>query len=106
REHFHLPEHTAPEITEADLASLALELAVWGVRTPSDLRWLDPPPEASYEQARNLLWQLGAVGPDGLVTPEGRRMAELGVHPRMARMLFASVPLGLQRLASEVAVLL
>ena len=83
-----------PEIMEADLAPLALELASAGVRDPGELRWLDPPPAASYSQARELLRELGALEADGRLTSTGKRMATLALHPRLARMLLAARELG------------
>ncbi len=77
----------SPEILNADLSSLALELALWGVRTPEELRWLDPPPAAAMEQARQLLRELNALDPDGQVSAHGRQMARLGHSPRIAHML-------------------
>lgn len=101
-----LAPHRAPEIMEADLAALALELAAWGVADPAQLAWLTPPPAAAYSQAVALLKQLGALGDDGAITPHGRRMAELGVSPRLAHMMLRAVPLGLGGLACELAALL
>ncbi|WP_166244151.1 ATP-dependent helicase HrpB [Paenibacillus turpanensis] len=105
-EHRFLPEHHAPEIAEADLAPLALELAAWGANDPAELRWLDEPPQAAYAQALELLQRLGALAADGSLTPYGRRMAALGAHPRLAHMLLQAVPLGLGGLACELAALL
>lgn len=95
-----------PEIVSSDLASLALELAAWGAADPAELRWLDPPPDAAFRQARRLLRELGAIGPDGLLTERGRAMAELGVHPRLAHMMLRAVPLGLARTACELAAMI
>jgi len=100
-----LPQAPA-EILEADLAPLALELACWGAEDPSALAWLDPPPAASLAQARELLTRLEALDPRGRVTPLGRAMAALGVHPRLAHMIVRAQPLGLGPLACEVAALL
>ncbi|MCS7462594.1 ATP-dependent helicase HrpB, partial [Paenibacillus doosanensis] len=74
-----LPARGVPEIAEADLAPLALELAEWGVSDPAQLRWLDPPPAAAFAQARELLARLGALAADGAVTAHGKRMAALGL---------------------------
>ena len=94
-----------PEIRAADLAPLALELAAWGVGDPAELSWLDPPAPAAYAQARELLEELGAVR-EGQVTPHGRRMAELGMHPRLAHMALRGAELGMGALACDVAALL
>ena len=97
--------HRRPEILEADLAPLALELAVWGAE-PSELRWLDPPPEAAHAQALELLRELEAVEGDGDVTEHGRRMADIGLHPRLAHMLVKGGAMGLGRVACDLAGLL
>ncbi|MFD0871991.1 ATP-dependent helicase HrpB, partial [Paenibacillus residui] len=100
-----LAPQSLPEMLEADLAPLALELAVWGA-DPQELRWLDAPPAGALAQARELLGQLGALSEDGAVTPHGKRMAELGLHPRLAHMVLQAIPLGLGDLACELAALL
>lgn len=105
-QHRQLPARTAPEVLEADLAPLALELAAWGVAEPAELAWLDLPPAAAMAQARELLRQLGAIDGGGGLTPHGRRMAALGLHPRLAHMLLRAEPLGLGALACELAALL
>ena len=94
------------EILSVDLAPLALDLAAWGIEDPSALRFLDPPPAAALAQARELLLRLGAVGPDGRITPQGREMASLGMHPRLAHMLLASRGLGCTALACQLAAIL
>jgi ATP-dependent helicase HrpB len=105
-EHHHLLAHTPAEILDADLAPLALELAAAGVRDPGDLCWLDAPPAAAYQQARELLTQLGALGADGRVTAHGQRMAELPLHPRLAHMVLRGTELGRAVVACELAALL
>ena len=75
-----------PEIASADLADLALELAVWGAPVEA-LAFLDPPPPAALDDARTLLARLGALDDDGRPTATGRAMVDLPVHPRLARMV-------------------
>jgi ATP-dependent helicase HrpB len=107
-EHHGLVPHAAPEILEADLAPLALELLAAGVEDPRTLRWMDPPSEAAYARAVALLAQLGAVGADGRVTAHGRAMAALPLHPRLAHMLLRAAALGdgAVRAACDLAALL
>jgi ATP-dependent RNA helicase HrpB len=105
-EHAALPAQTAPEILEADLAPVALDLAEWGVSDPRALRWLDPPPAATFAQARDLLRSLDALDAEGRITPHGRALARLGTHPRLAHMIVHGAELGLQRLALEIAAVL
>jgi ATP-dependent helicase HrpB len=101
-----LPEKSTPEILEADLAPLALDLAAAGVRDPGELDWLDPPPAAAFFEARSLLAQLGAVGSSGRATPHGLAMTRLGLHPRLAHMVMRGSDLGDRVTACELASLL
>ncbi|HEY7069339.1 MAG TPA: ATP-dependent helicase HrpB [Acidimicrobiales bacterium] len=78
-----------PEIRQADLAGLALELAVWGTDA-AGLPFLDPPPPRALDEARRLLVSLGALDPDGLPTAAGRSMVALPLHPRLARMVLVA----------------
>jgi len=137
----HLLSHAPPEIVDADLAPLALELAEAGVSDPLTLRWLDPPPSAAFAQARALLADLGAIDHGGdvrrdvetgtaadtmamdagavdvgavnaryvdtrRITPHGRRMATLPLHPRLAHMLLRGVAMGHGGVACDLAALL
>ncbi len=76
-----------PEISQADLAPMVLELANWGVLDPAQLSWLTPPPAASFAQGKELLQRLGALDRQGRITETGRAMADFPLHPRLARML-------------------
>jgi ATP-dependent helicase HrpB len=76
-----------PEILVADLAPLVLELAAWGVADPMSLKWLDPPPQAAFAQARELLQRLEAIDAQGRITTQGRAMVRLPLHPRLAHMV-------------------
>ncbi|HUQ79693.1 MAG TPA: ATP-dependent helicase HrpB, partial [Gemmatimonadaceae bacterium] len=110
-EQHHLVAHTTPEILEADLAPMALELAVAGIAEPASLRWLDVPPPAAYAQARELLVELGALErssspADARATAHGRRMAELPMHPRLAHMVVRAEALGAVATACNLAALL
>ncbi len=85
-----LRAESMPEILEADLASLCLEVAVWGLTVgdiPISLRWLDAPPKNAWEQARLLLRDLGALDRENRATARGRVMAALPLHPRLAHMV-------------------
>jgi ATP-dependent helicase HrpB len=111
-EQHHLVAHTTPEILEADLAPVALELAAAGVDDPASLQWLDTPPSAAYAQARELLAELGALelagadGSPGRITPHGQRMADLPMHPRLAHMVLEGEALGVLPVACDLAALL
>lgn len=79
-----------PEIATADLAGLALELALWGAAGTEGLAFLTPPPAAALAEARALLADLGALDGDGRITGHGRAMAAMPLHPRLAHMLAAA----------------
>ncbi|SEK67218.1 ATP-dependent helicase HrpB [Ectothiorhodospira marina] len=100
-----MPTQRVPEILEADLAPLALELACWGA-DPQELAWLDAPPIGALSQARSLLQALGALDEAYRPTEQGRRMATLGVHPRLAHLLLSGQRLGLTTVACQLAALL
>lgn len=106
-EQMGLAPRSTPEILEADLAPLYLELSVWGVQDAAELEWLDAPPLPALQQAQDLLIQLGAIDKDGkTVTSHGKQMAEIGKHPRIAHMLLRAMPIGAGGLGCELAVLL
>jgi ATP-dependent helicase HrpB len=94
-----------PEITIADLAPLALELALWGA-SAADLPFLTPPPDAALAEARALLQALGALGDDGRITAHGRALAGLPLHPRLAHMLVTAAGQGAVAEAAALAALI
>jgi ATP-dependent helicase HrpB len=104
--HRTLAQFSPPEILDADLVPLALELASWGVRDAGGMRWLDSPPAATLASARDLLSHLGALDRDGRISSHGREMATIGVHPRLAHMLIRAREIDCLPLATELAALL
>jgi ATP-dependent helicase HrpB len=104
--HRSLAPFTPPEIVEADLIPLALDLANWGTRDASALRWLDPPPAAMLSSARDVLHKLGALDQEGRITAHGREMAGIGVHPRFAHMILRARAIGRLALAVDLVALL
>ncbi len=101
-----LVERNRPEILECDLAPAALELALWGVRDPRTLSWLDPPPQAAWRRAGELLRMLQALDAEGRVTEHGREMAALALHPRLAHMVLAARNRGQGKMACRIAAIL
>jgi ATP-dependent helicase HrpB len=89
-----LLERAVPEILEADLTPLALELACAGLADAGRLRWLDAPPTGTLRQGRALLTELGALDAEGHVTPHGHAMAALGIAPRLAHLVIAGAAAG------------
>ena len=104
-QHGHLIDHREPEILQADLAPLALDLAQWGIEDASSLDWPTPPPPGALQQARLLLEQLGAVA-DGKLTPHGQSIQRLPTHPRISVLLLEGQRRGWPALAADVAALL
>lgn len=105
-EHRARPPFTAPEIADADLAPLTLELARWGVSDPASLPWLDQPDGAKIDQARDVLRRLEAIDDANRITPMGTAMAGLPVHPRLAHMMLRGARLELGEVACALAALL
>src|SRR5262249_57556610 len=93
-----------PEILAADLSGLVLALAHWGVADPAQLAFLDPPPPAALAQAKALLAELHAIEDAGRITEEGRRLRELPLPPRLARMVVDAAAAGDAARAAEIAV--
>jgi ATP-dependent helicase HrpB len=98
--------YNPPEIQIADLAELMLSLALWGVSDPDTLCWLDSPPAPAVSDARRNLVTLGALDENFLITAIGRRMAELPLHPRLARLLVTGIDLGIGGVAADLAAIL
>ena len=101
-----LAAYTQPEILSADLSSLVLDLAQWGVRDPATLAFLDPPPAPALKEANSLLDELGALDADGRITAEGQSLRALALPPRLARMIVDSHRLGAGEEAAEIAAIL
>jgi ATP-dependent helicase HrpB len=101
-----LAAYTQPEILSADLSSLVLDLAQWGVSDPSALAFLDSPPAPALKEARSLLRELGALDGDGRITVEGKSLRALALPPRLARMIVDSHRLGAGEEAAEIAAVL
>jgi ATP-dependent helicase HrpB len=101
-----LAAYTQPEILSADLSSLVLDLAQWGVSDPATLAFLDSPPAPALKEARSLLGELGALDGDGRITAEGKSLRALALPPRLARMIVDSHRLGAGEEAADIAAVL
>ena len=100
--HAQLPEHKTPEIVEADLTSLVLDLAKWGILNPNDLIWLTPPPSHSIKQAVHILHSLNALE-NNKITKHGEIIQRIPCHPRIAHMLIMAKKQSLGCLATDIA---
>ncbi|MET4425976.1 ATP-dependent helicase HrpB [Bradyrhizobium sp. RT3a] len=101
-----LAPYTQPEILSADLSSLVLDLAQWGVADPSALSFLDPPPLPAWREAKSLLSELNALDGDGRITAEGKSLRALALSPRLARMIVDSHRVGSGEAAAEIAAII
>jgi ATP-dependent helicase HrpB len=100
-----MPEHRTPEIVEADLTSLVLDMAHWGVNDIQQLTWLTPPPKSALNQGTELLHQLEALE-NGRITEHGKRVLKLPCHPRIAHMLLMAEDDDQTALATDLAAIL
>lgn len=103
--HNTMPPQGAAEILEADLSRFRLEIAAWGT-SPDQLDWIDAPAAANLRTAETLLRKLGAFDAQNQLTPRGRKLATLPVHPRIGMMLLRAKELHLVPLAAEIASIL
>lgn len=101
-----MSECRLPEIMEADLAPVVLEVAAWGEADLYRLPWLTPPPQAHHAHAQQLLRMLQAIDDKGRITSHGKRLSSLPCHPRMAAMLLSEAREETQALAADLAALL
>ena len=101
-----LPAFARPEILEADLSSLALNLARWGARDASGLAFLDAPPAAAFNEARILLNRLQALDGQGGLTAHGRTLADMPLAPRLAHMVVRAAASGQAQRGAEIAAVL
>lgn len=101
-----LAPYTQPEILSADLSSLVLDLAQWGVAYPAALSFLDLPPAPAWKEAKSLLTELNALDGDGRITAEGKSLRALALPPRLARMIVDSHRAGEGEAAAEIAAII
>lgn len=104
-EHKGLKDFDNPEILDADLTQFALELAAWGTEAEK-MHWINPPPEAALAAGKELLFELGALDKAHNITPLGKKLSSLPIHPRLGVMILKAGELGLAPLACELAAIL
>ncbi len=99
-------EHRIPEIMEADLAALVLDMAKWGISNLNQLTWLSPPPKAAVMQAVDVLTNLNALDTNKRITEHGKEIHQLPCHPRIAHMLLKAKKDNAIALATDIAAIL
>ena len=104
--HAGLRAFDPPEIETSDLSALTLTLADWGARDPAQMAWLDPPPTASVKAAREALEALGALDPQGAITPMGKMIASLPMAPDHAALVLFGAQAGQAISCARLALLL
>ena len=106
QEHALLDDYDLPEIARVDLSPTILDLHAWGQTDPTTFAWYDAPPADAIRNADRLLKMLGALDANGKLTPLGKRMQPMPVHPRLARLLIAAADAGEAKLGATVAAIL
>ena len=101
-----LVPHQRPEIQEADLTGLALDLARWGARSVEGLALLDPPPAGAMAEARKVLTRLGALDADGGLSKHGLRLTRIPLSPRLAHMVAVASDAGGAMMGARIAAVL
>jgi ATP-dependent helicase HrpB len=104
-QHEQMDAHITPEILQADLSSLVLEAALWGVTDADELRWMNVPPGAHWQQAVELLQGLDALDEQGRISRMGKQMAAMALHPRLAHMLLSAASKDVSMAADVAAIL-
>ncbi len=96
------PRFTEPEILRTNLASVILQMAAIGLGDIAQFPFLDPPDARQIRDGVNLLQRAGRAGRRPRSRRPGRRLAQLPVDPRLARMVLEANHLGC---ADEVIVI-
>ncbi|MBK6986082.1 MAG: ATP-dependent helicase HrpB [Bacteroidetes bacterium] len=100
--HVRMAEHRIPEIMEADLCSLVLELSKWGSDDINNMCWLTLPPKNNLQQAYDTLQQIGALE-QTKITEHGKQVHQLACHPRIAHMLLLAETRAMKNLGCDIA---
>ena len=113
--HERMTEHRVPEMMEADLCSLVLELSKWGTEDITSMCWLSPPPKNNLQQAYDTLQQIGAIESVASrasatnttyalkITEHGKQVHQLACHPRIAHMLLLAETTAMKNLGCDIA---
>lgn len=101
-----MAESRKPEIVEADLSPMMLDVAAWGGGEVMRLPWLTPPPQGNVTRASRLLQMLDAVDNEGNITEIGKMLSKMPCHPRISKMLVAAKNDRMKALAADIAAVL
>ena len=100
-----LADFRTPELLEADLTSLVLDMHVWGKKDIRSMTWLNPPPVNSLVSAEKVLEAIEALD-QGQLTSHGKELHQVPAHPRIAHMLVYAKKANLLPLATDIAAIL
>ncbi len=92
--HAARPDRDPPEIIRDEPSSTILQLLYWGEREVERFPWIDPPSSVAIESSLTLLKRLGAIDESHDVTEIGKRMVQMPLHPRLARLLISGADYG------------
>ncbi|MFD9603437.1 ATP-dependent RNA helicase HrpA [Streptomyces sp. NPDC059970] len=102
------PEFTDPEILRTNLASVILQMTAAGLGDIEKFPFIDPPDHRNIRDGIQLLQELGALDPDEKdpkkrLTQLGRKLSQLPVDPRLARMVIEAERNGCAREVMVIA---
>ncbi|MEB2775335.1 ATP-dependent helicase HrpB [Algoriphagus sp. D3-2-R+10] len=100
-----LHEYRTPELMEADLTGLVLDMKAWGKQDIRSMTWLTPPPAGTLALAEKTLESIEAIV-DGELTSHGKEVHQLPTHPRIAHMLINAEEIDQLGLATDIAAIL
>lgn len=100
-----LNEYRTPELMEADLTGLVLDMKAWGKQDIRSMTWLTPPPAGTLALAEKTLESIEAIV-DGELTSHGKEIHQLPTHPRIAHMLINAKEINQLGLATDIAAIL
>ncbi|WP_301328929.1 ATP-dependent RNA helicase HrpA [Goodfellowiella coeruleoviolacea] len=101
-------EFTDAEILRTNLASVILQMNALGLGEIAEFPFIDPPDKRNISDGVQLLQELGALDPTQpdprkRLTPVGRKLAQLPVDPRLARMVLEAEQNGCVREVMVIA---
>lgn len=105
KEHAALDDFELPEIKRVDLCGAVLDLHAWGKLAATAFGWFEPPSTEALQSAERLLEMLGALL-GGKITPLGKKLNALPLHPRIGRLLCAAAEAGCPSEGATLAALL
>ncbi|KAJ1732695.1 DEAH-box ATP-dependent RNA helicase prp22 [Coemansia sp. Benny D160-2] len=98
--------NSVPEIQRVNLSSMVLQLKAMGINDLIGFDFMDPPPVPTLIASLELLYSLGALDEEGLLTRIGRKMAEFPMSPELSKAILVSVEYGCSEEVLTIAAML